>query len=214
MPCLSTDIDRHTIEVNALDSNAVYPETCKLTHKHSIVPPTPLMSYKARYPYLHALSRTEGKTYLFDLEAGRLVREFNLMTDPEPFYVELDQWSLFLAGSTLSVIDRKNASRHDLITPDFDGQHDIWSTRFTAVHHSLDSRHLLAAGDANELVWIRDYRDILEATGPGVDQEVLARNAVILRLESDAGEVMVENLCVENDRGGLSLSLGFDTYPF
>lgn len=160
------------------------------------------MSYKARFPYLHALSRTISKAYLFDIEAGRLVKEYDLPEPPEPAYVELDQWSLFLAGATLSVINQKTGSIHVLLDNQVESDHDqTWTTRWTAVHHSLNGRHVLVAGDANELIWIRNYREILTDTAEGINLQKLAENTVVLRLEEDPGEIMLENICVENDRG-------------
>lgn len=161
-----------------------------------------MISYKARYPYLITLSGTSAKAYLFDIEQGKLAREYNLTGDPEPAYVELDQWSLFLAGSALTIINRNSGTMHKMLDTSLEDPRDeTWTTRWSAVHHSLDGRHLVVVGDANELVWIRDYRSLLTDSEEGVDYQKLAQQAVILRLEEDPGEVLIENLCVENDRG-------------
>lgn len=197
---LHIDIDQSTIEVEVND-----PSSNSFRHKHSIAPPTRLISYKARYPYLVTLSGTEAKAFIFNIEEGKLEREYVLSDGPEPAYVEIDRWSLFLAGSTLSVIDRSNGFVHKLLDTSIeDAREGTWTTRWTAVHHSLDGRHLVVVGDANELVWIRNYRTLLTDSGDGVDYEKLAANSVILRLEEDPGEVLIENLCVENDRGTYS----------
>lgn len=162
------------------------------------------MSYKARYPYLHALSRVDGISYVFDIENGTLVRAYNTEGPPIPAYVELDQWSLFLAGDILTIIDRKTASVHKLLSTtayEEDDDEPLATRRWTAVHHSLDGRHLVVVGDANELVWIRNYRDTLTPSYPGVDTGKLERNTVVLRLEEHPGDILLENVCVENDRG-------------
>lgn len=191
------DIDRSAIEVQVIE-----PSGTRFRHKHSIAPPTRLISYKARYPYLVTLSGTESKAFLFNIEEGKLEREYTLNDVPEPAYVELDQWSLFLAGSTLSIVDRSNGFVHKLLDTSIeDARDETWTTRWTAVHHSLDGRHLVVVGDANELVWIRDYRSILTDVEDGVDHQKLAENSIMLRLEENPGEVLIENLCVENDRG-------------
>ncbi|KAK9894516.1 hypothetical protein P389DRAFT_197805 [Cystobasidium minutum MCA 4210] len=189
-------IDQSTIEVHVNE-----PSTNSFRHKHSIAPPSRLISYKARYPYLITLSGTSAKAYLFDIEQGKLAREYNLTGDPEPAYVELDQWSLFLAGSALTIINRNSGTMHKMLDTSLEDPRDeTWTTRWSAVHHSLDGRHLVVVGDANELVWIRDYRSLLTDSEEGVDYQKLAQQAVILRLEEDPGEVLIENLCVENDR--------------
>lgn len=145
----------------------------------------------------------EAKAYVFDTEQGHLSREYELPDGPEPAYVELDQWSLFIAGSSLSIINRNNGFVHQLLDVSVEegSEQALWSTRWCAVHHSLDGRHLIVVGDANEVIWIRNYRDVLSDTNNEIDRQRLASNTVVLRLEESPSEITIDNVCVENDRG-------------
>jgi len=66
------------------------------------------------------------------------------------------------------------------------------SPSFIAVHHSLDSRHLIAIGSRAELIWFRNYRS--QKTEADRYQSV-----VVLRFE-EWGNMLIDNLCIENNR--------------
>lgn len=123
-------------------------------------------------------------------------------------YVELDQWSMFLANDGLHVINRENGRAVNLLDDSlyFDGspgephasQVFIHSQTIQAVHHSLDGKHLVAIGDRNELIWFRDYRQqLLHGT-----KQSRFENVVVLRHNDgpEMGLVPLDNVCVENNR--------------
>jgi hypothetical protein len=160
------------------------------------------MSYRARYPYMVALSRASSTVYLFNIQDGVLAQQYTLPGMLDRSYVELDQWSLFLADERLLVVNQKTGQVYTLLDVDDEElEPDAFqSTRFTAVHHSLDGRHLVVGGDMGELIWIRDYRNLLCAEGSVIETVKRSESIVILRLPLE-DEAEVDNICVENNRG-------------
>jgi hypothetical protein len=123
-------------------------------------------------------------------------------------YVEIDQWSIFLANDRLHTIDRTTGLATNLLDDAlyFDGGADephasqvfIHSNTIQAVHHSLDGRHVIAVGDRNELIWFRNYRQQLQH---GTKRSRF-ESVVVLRHNDgpEIGLVPLDNVCVENDR--------------
>lgn len=98
-------------------------------------------------------------------------------------------------------IDRRTGNMTNYMDPRLYGvaELEMHSGTYNAVHHSLDGRHLIAAGDSGEIVWIRNYRDF-----PKLDPSSRRQSVVVMRVEAgDADWALINQLAVENDRGEL-----------
>ncbi|CAH7684740.1 expressed protein [Phakopsora pachyrhizi] len=166
--------------------------------------------FKARAPYLVAGSLGAQEVYVWNLETGKIVEQYDVSERPSVgmFYIELDDSHIFLGGShSISVYNRHNRK---LIYQIADSLHrstvSVGPSEWVAVHHDVRGGHLLALSRSGLLFWTPRYKKLLRG-GCGVPNGNKGSDSVIMNLGQHGAEG--HNLCVENGRAVVSVVSGW-----